>query len=114
MPNEVREAIREHEPVDRQEGRRKASGLALSLHKVISGWFLKDPASERADDGANRGTGHDIRLDAQLAYSIGEAHLKHATEDTTTEEKHNCRTFLLCLRYCGYCEGTWSSAWQSR
>ena len=101
MPNEIREAIREHEPVDRQESRRETSGLALSLHKVIPGRFRKDPASERADDGAHRGTGHDIRLDAQLAHSIGEPHLKHATENTAAEEEHNCRAFLLCHRCCG-------------
>src|SRR5450432_2309216 len=113
MTNEIREAIREHEPVDRQESCRKAAGLALSLHKVISGRFRKDPASERADDGANRGTGHYIRLDAQLAHSIGEPHLKHTTENTTTEEEDNCRAFLLWHRYCTYNERTWSSAWQS-
>src|SRR5260370_30840687 len=95
MTNEIREAIREHERVDRQESCRKASGLALSLHKVISARFSKDPASERADDRANRGTSNDIRLDAQLAHSTGEPHLKHTTENTTTEEEHNCRAFLL-------------------
>ncbi len=43
MTDEIREAIREHEPVDRQESGGETARLALPLHEIIAGRLLQRP-----------------------------------------------------------------------